>query len=170
MTAAVPFDWQLTDSYFVVAHLHYVLLGINVFPVVAALYYWFPKMSGRMLSERVGKWIFALMFIGMNLTFFPMHVTGMLGLPRRVYTYPSYRSWDGLNLSSTLGVAVFAVGALLLLIDILRALRHGERTGANPWGAPTLEWSVPSPPPPYNFAVLPTVRSALSAMGESTEE
>ena len=160
MTAAVPFDWQLTDSYFVVAHLHYVLLGINVFPVVAALYYWFPKMSGRMLSERVGKWIFALMFIGMNLTFFPMHVTGMLGLPRRVYTYPSYRSWDGLNLSSTLGVAVFAVGALLLLIDILRALRHGERTGANPWGAPTLEWSVPSPPPPYNFAVLPTVRSA----------
>ncbi len=160
MTAAVPFDWQLTDSYFVVAHLHYVLLGINVFPVFAALYYWFPKMTGRMLNDRTGRWVFGLLFIGMNLTFFPMHVTGMLGLPRRVYTYPSYGSWDGLNLASTIGVGVFALGFLLFLFDVVRALRRGAPAGNNPWDAPTLEWSVSSPPPPYNFAVMPTVHSA----------
>lgn len=160
MTASVPFDWQLTDSYFVVAHLHYVLLGINVFPVFAALYYWFPKITGRKLSEPVGRWVFTLMFIGMNLTFFLMHATGMLGMPRRVYTYPSYGVWDGLNLASTIGVAIFALGFLLFLGDVVRTLRRGERVGPNPWDAPTLEWSVPSPPPPYNFAVIPTVRSA----------
>ncbi len=159
MTAPVPFDWQLTDTYFVVAHLHYVLLGINVFPVFGALYYWLPKMTGRMLSERLGRWVFWLMFIGMNLAFFPMHITGMLGMPRRIYTYPSGMGWDAANLITTAGGYVFAVGVLLFLVDFVRSLRVGPPAGNNPWDAPTLEWSTTSPPPPYNFAVLPTVRS-----------
>ena len=159
MTAPVPFDWQLTDTYFVVAHLHYVLLGINVFPVFGALYYWLPKMTGRMLSERIGRWVFWLMFAGMNLAFFPMHITGMLGMPRRIYTYPSGMGWDFANLLITIGAYVFAAGVLLFLVDFIRSLRVGPRAGNNPWDAPTLEWSVTSPPPPYNFAVLPTVGS-----------
>jgi cytochrome c oxidase subunit I len=159
MTAPVPFDLQLTDTYFIVAHIHYVLLGINVFPVFGALYYWLPKMTGRMLSERLGRWVFWLMFIGMNLAFFPMHITGMLGMPRRIYTYPSGMGWDAANLISTVGAYVFAVGVLLFLVDLVRSLRVGPLAGNNPWDAPTLEWSTTSPPPPYNFAVLPTVRS-----------
>jgi cytochrome c oxidase subunit I len=159
MTAPVPFDLQLTDTYFVVAHLHYVLLGINVFPVFGALYYWLPKMTGRMLSERIGRWVFWLMFIGMNLAFFPMHITGMLGMPRRIYTYPAGMGWDTANLITSVGAYVFAVGVLLFLVDFVRSLRVGPPAGNNPWDAPTLEWSTTSPPPPYNFAVLPTVRS-----------
>ena len=159
MTAPVPFDWQLTDTYFVVAHLHYVLLGINVFPVFAALYYWVPKMSGRMMSERIGRWVFWLMFAGLNLAFFPMHITGMLGMPRRVYTYPSGMGWDGANLATSVGALVFAAGVLLFLVDLVRSLRTGPLAGDNPWDAPTLEWSTTSPPPSYNFAVLPTVRT-----------
>jgi cytochrome c oxidase subunit I len=159
MTAPVPFDWQLTDTYFVVAHLHYVLLGINVFPVFGALYYWMPKMSGRMMSERIGRWVFWLMFAGMNLAFFPMHITGMLGMPRRIYTYPSGMGWDGANLATSVGAIVFAAGVLLFLADLVRSLRVGPLAGDNPWDAPTLEWSTTSPPPAYNFAVLPTVRS-----------
>jgi heme/copper-type cytochrome/quinol oxidase subunit 1 len=159
MTAPVPFDWQLTDTYFVVAHLHYVLLGINVFPVFGALYYWMPKMSGRMMSERIGRWVFWLMFAGMNLAFFPMHITGMLGMPRRVYTYPSAMGWDGANLATSVGAIVFAAGVLLFLVDLARSLRVGPLAGDNPWDAPTLEWSTTSPPPAYNFAVLPTVRT-----------
>lgn len=159
MTAPVPFDWQLTQTYFLVAHLHYVLLGINVFPVFGALYYWLPKMTGRMLSERIGQWVFWLMFIGMNLAFFPMHITGMLGMPRRIYTYPAGMGWDAANLITTIGAYVFAVSVLLFLFDLFRSLRVGPPAGNNPWDAPTLEWSTTSPPPPYNFAVLPTVRS-----------
>jgi len=159
MTAAVPFDWQLTDNYFVVAHLHYVLIGINVFPVFAALYYWLPKMTGRMLSERYGRWVFWLMFIGANLAFFPMHISGMLGMPRRIYTYQSGLGWDTINLITSIGAYVFALGVLLFLLDFFRSLVVGPEAGDNPWDAPTLEWSVSSPPPPYNFAVIPTVRS-----------
>lgn len=159
MTASVPVDWQLTDTYFVVAHLHYVLIGINVFPVIGATYFWFPKMSGRMLDERLGRWNFWTLFIGFNLAFLPMHLTGLLGMPRRVYTYHAGMGWDTLNLITSMGSFVFAVGVLLFFINVLKSLRSGAPAGANPWDAPTLEWSVPSPPPPYNFAVIPTVAS-----------
>src|SRR5665213_83956 len=159
MTAAVPLDWQLTDTYFIVAHIHYVLVGINVFPVMGAFYFWLPKMTGRMLSERLGRWVFWLMFVGMNVAFFPMHIAGMLGMPRRVFTYPSGLGWDLPNLITTIGAFLFAAAVALFLFDFLRSLRVGAVAGDNPWDAPTLEWSVSSPPPAYNFTVLPTVRS-----------
>jgi len=159
MTASVPVDWQLTDTYFVVAHLHYVLIGINVFPVVGATYFWFPKFTGRMMDERLGRWNFWTMFLGFNLGFLPMHLTGLLGMPRRVYTYPDGMGWDILNLITSIGSFAFAIGVLLFFINCWRSLRHGEVAGDNPWGAPTLEWSTSSPPPPYNFAVIPTVAS-----------
>lgn len=157
MTASVPVDWQLTDTYFVVAHLHYVLLGINFFPVVGGFYYWFPKLTGRMLDERLGKWNFWTMFIGFNLGFFPMHIAGLLGMPRRVYTYPPGLGFEWPNLLTTVGSFLFAVGILLFLVNVVRSLKRGERAGPNPWDAPTLEWLTPSPPPAYNFAVIPTI-------------
>jgi cytochrome c oxidase subunit I len=159
MTASVPVDWQLTDTYFVVAHIHYVLIGINVFPVVGATYFWFPKMTGRLLDERLGRWNFWTMFIGFNLAFLPMHVTGLLGMPRRVYTYADYGGWGILNLVTSVGSFVFAAGVLLLFVNVARSLKNGREAGKNPWDAPTLEWSVSSPPPVYNFAVIPTVAS-----------
>ncbi|HEY5210045.1 MAG TPA: cytochrome c oxidase subunit I [Stellaceae bacterium] len=159
MTASVPVDWQLTDTYFIVAHIHYVLIGINVFPVCGGIYYWFPKMTGRMMNERLGRWNFWVMFIGFNLCFLPMHWTGLRGMPRRVYTYADGMGWDTLNLITSIGGFVFAAGVFLLVINVLHSLRHGRIAGANPWGAATLEWSVPSPPPPYNFAVIPQVAS-----------
>ncbi|HLH12617.1 MAG TPA: cytochrome c oxidase subunit I [Methylovirgula sp.] len=159
MTGSVPADWQLNDTYFVVAHIHYVLLGINVFPVCGALYYWFPKMTGRLLDERLGQWNFWTMFVGFNLAFLPMHLTGLLGMPRRIYTYPAGVGWDTLNMITTIGAFILAVGVLLLFINVVTSLIGGALAGANPWDAPTLEWSVPSPPPPYNFAVLPKVAS-----------
>jgi cytochrome c oxidase subunit I len=159
MTASVPVDWQLTDSYFVVAHLHYVLIGINVFPVVGAAYFWFPKMSGRLLDEQLGRWNFWTMFVGFNLAFLPMHLMGLLGMPRRVYTYHDYPGWGMLNLITSFGSFVFALGVLLFLVNVAKSLRVGAQAKPNPWDAPTLEWSVPSPPPPYNFAVIPTVAS-----------
>src|SRR3984957_4790423 len=159
MTGSVPVDWQLTDTYFVVAHLHYVLIGINVFPVVGATYFWFPKMSGRLLDERLGRWNFWTMFIGFNLAFLPMHLTGLMGMPRRVYTYAPDMGWTTLNLITSIGSFVFAIGVLLLFVNIARSGSRGRLAPDNPWDAPTLEWSVPSPPPPYNFAVIPTVAS-----------
>lgn len=159
MTAAVPFDWQLTDTYFVVAHLHYVLLGINVFPVIGGIYFWFPKFTGRTMSERLGKIGFWVMFVGFNVAFFPMHIAGLLGMPRRIYTYPPDMGWNTVNMVTSLGSFVFAFGVLIFLVDLLYSIRHGAVAGDNPWDAPTLEWSVSSPPPPYNFAVLPFVAS-----------
>jgi cytochrome c oxidase subunit I len=159
MTAALPFDWQLTDTYFVVAHIHYVLVGINVFPVVAAVYYWFPKMTGRMMSERLGRWNFWVMFIGFNVGFFPMHISGLLGMPRRIYTYAGGLGWDAANMVSSIGAYVFALGVLLFFINVIKSRRDGAIAGDNPWDASTLEWSVSSPPPEYNFLVIPTVRS-----------
>jgi heme/copper-type cytochrome/quinol oxidase subunit 1 len=159
MTAALPFDWQLTDTYFVVAHIHYVLIGINLFPVVAAVYYWFPKMTGRMMNERLGRWNFWVMFIGFNLGFFPMHISGLLGMPRRIYTYPGGLGWDAVNMVTSIGAYVFAIGVLLFFINVLKSRRDGAIAGDNPWDASTLEWSVSSPPPEYNFVVIPTVRS-----------
>ncbi|SEN03219.1 cytochrome c oxidase subunit 1/cytochrome c oxidase subunit I+III [Nitrosospira multiformis] len=159
MTAAVPLDWQLNETYFIVAHLHYVLLGINVFPVVGAIYYWFPKFTGRMMSEKLGKWSFWTMFIGFNAGFFPMHIAGLLGMPRRIYTYPSRMGWDEVNLITTVGSFIFAVGVLIFLVNVVLSVKRGARAGANPWDAPTLEWAVSSPPPAYNFATIPTIAS-----------
>jgi cytochrome c oxidase subunit 1/cytochrome c oxidase subunit I+III len=159
MFAVVPFDQQITDSYFVVAHFHYVLFGGAVFPILGGLYFWLPKMTGRMLSERTGKWSFWLVFIGMNLTFFPMHISGLLGMPRRVYTYQDGLGWDGWNLASSIGAYVLAAGLLLTLANILWSLRRGEPAPADPWGGETLEWATSSPPPEYNFVAIPTVHS-----------
>ena len=159
MTAAVPADFQLHGTYFVVAHIHYVLIGINLFAVLGALYFWFPKMTGRLLDERLGRWNFWTVFLGFNLAFLPMHWTGLLGMPRRIYTYPEGMGWSTVNLVTTIGAFILALGLLLLLINVLVSLRQGLVAGDNPWDAPTLEWAVSSPPPPYNFAVIPVVAS-----------
>ena len=170
MTASVPVDWQLTDTYFVVAHIHYVLIGINVFPVVGAIYYWFPKFTGHLLNERLGRWNFWIMFVGFNLGFFPMHLSGLFGMPRRIYTYPAELGWNDLNLITTLGAYLFAVGVLLLLVNIAISRRRGAIAGPNPWGAPTLEWAIPSPPPAYNFVVIPSVASRHPLWEEALDE
>ncbi len=173
MTGSVPVDWQLTETYFIVAHIHYVLIGINVFPVVGGIYYWFPKFTGRMLNERLGRWNFWVMFVGFNLAFLPMHLTGLHGMPRRIYTYPPGLGWTTLNLVTTIGAFLFALGVLLLLVNIAASLRRGTVAGANPWDASSLEWSVSSPPPPYNFAVIPHVASRYplweDRLGETTK-
>src|SRR6058998_3716712 len=159
MLAVAPFDWQLTDSYFVVAHFHFVLVGGLIFTIFAALYYWFPKATGRMLSERLGKWHFWLFTVGFNVTFVTMHLPGVLGMPRRIYTYPADRGWDILNLVTTLGVPLQALGVLIFVVNVVYSLRHGEPAGDNPWEAWTLEWATTSPPPAYNFATVPAVTS-----------
>ncbi|MGN6496192.1 MAG: cytochrome c oxidase subunit I, partial [Tsuneonella sp.] len=159
MTASVPADWQLTDTYFVVAHLHYVLIGINVFPVCGAIYMWFPKMTGRLMDERLGRWNFWTMFAGFNLGFLPMHLVGLFGMPRRVYTYDAGLGFSALNMVITIGSFLFAVGVLLFFVNVLRSWRSGAVAGSDPWQGPTLEWATSSPPPPYNFAVIPTIAS-----------
>lgn len=159
MLAVAPFDWQLSDSYFVVAHFHYVLIGGLLFTIFAAIYYWFPKVSGKMLSEKLGKWHFWVFVIGFNLTFAPQHVSGILGMPRRIYTYDPDRGWELWNLLSTIGVFFQAVGILFFVFNILWSLRRGKPAGQDPWDAWTLEWSTTSPPPDYNFEKLPAVRS-----------
>ncbi len=159
MFAIVPFDQQATDSYFVVAHFHYVLFGGAVFPVLAGLYYWFGKITGRMLDERLGRWSFWVVMVGFNVTFLPMHLLGLLGMPRRVYTYQSGLGWDGWNMLETVGSYVLLVGLSLTAFNVIRALRQGPRAPDNPWGGDTLEWATTSPPQDYNFAVVPTVHS-----------
>jgi heme/copper-type cytochrome/quinol oxidase subunit 1 len=157
MLAAVSLDTQVHDSYFVVAHLHYVLLGGAVFPLFGAFYYWFPKFVGRMMSERLGRWSFWLMFIGFNVAFFPMHLLGLQGMPRRIYTYPAEMGWGGLNLLATIGALTLAAGVLLTLVNAVRSARRGELAGPDPWGAGTLEWLAQSPPRTCNFPALPVV-------------
>jgi cytochrome c oxidase subunit I+III len=157
MTAAVPFDLQATDTYFVVGHIHYVLAGGTVFGVLAALYYWYPKMFGRMLSERLGKLSFGLTFIGFNVAFFPMHIAGLLGMPRRIYTYSADSGWAAANMASTIGAYVFAIGLAVTLYNIARSRFAGAPAGANPWGAASLEWLAASPPERFNFARIPIV-------------
>jgi cytochrome c oxidase subunit I+III len=160
MVALVPFDQQVHDTYFVVAHFHYVLIGGVIFPLLAGFAYWLPKISGRMLNERLGRWGFWLSFIGFNVTFFPMHIMGFAGMPRRVYTYPASLRLDDLNLMATIGSFVLAAGLLLFFIDVGLSLKSGSSpAGSDPWGGDTLEWGTESPPPQYSHWSPPTVRS-----------
>jgi cytochrome c oxidase subunit I len=159
MLAVVPFNWQVTDSYFVVAHFHYVLVGSLVVTIFGAIYYWFPKVTGRLLSERLGRWHFWLFVVGFNVTFLPMHWLGMMGMPRRIYTYPADRGWDFWNLVASLGVLFQAAAILVFLVNIMMSLRRGAPAGDDPWDAWTLEWATTSPPPAYNFDVVPVVSS-----------
>ena len=157
--AIVPFDYQVTDTYFVVAHLHYVLFGGSVFGIFAGIYYWFPKITGKLLNERLAQVHFWLMLIGLNVTFFPMHILGLLGMPRRIYTYPGNLGWNELNLIATVGAFTIGISILVFVWNFIVTLRSGQAAGTDPWNAFTLEWDTDSPPKPYNFAEIPTVRS-----------
>ncbi|SDS60562.1 cytochrome c oxidase subunit I [Actinopolymorpha singaporensis] len=159
MFAVVPFDQQVTDSYFVVAHFHYVLFGGAVMPMLAGWFYWWPKFTGRMTHRKASIWSFVWVFVGFNLTFFPMHIAGLLGMPRRIYTYEPGLGWTPYNLVSTIGGYVLAVGFLLTLGVLLHSYLRGEKAPDDPWGSNTLEWATSSPPQPYNFPVIPTVHS-----------
>jgi heme/copper-type cytochrome/quinol oxidase subunit 1 len=153
----VPIDWQLTDSYFVVAHIHYVLLGGTLFGMLAGAYYWFPKVSGRLLSERIGRWHFWLMVFGFNGTFLGMHLLGILGMPRRAYTYMNRPPLPTLHLISSLSAFVLAGAVLLFVWNVIVSWRHGAVAGDNPWDGWTLEWATPSPPPAANFDRVPPI-------------
>jgi cytochrome c oxidase subunit I len=159
MLAVFPVDWQLHDSYFVVAHLHYVLFGGSVFGIFAGVYYWFPKMTGRMMSEGLGKLSFWVMFVGFNLTFLVQHSAGLSGMPRRIYDYPESAGWWGYNLASTIGSFMLGIGVLITVVNVLISYRRGKVAGNDPWHGNTLEWFVQSPPPENNFDVVPRVRS-----------
>jgi cytochrome c oxidase subunit I len=158
--AVAPFDWQLHDSYFVVAHFHFTLVGGLVFGLFAGMYYWFPKVSGRLLNEKLGQWHFWLFCIGFNMTFIPLHFAGMLGMPRRIYTYYPGRGWELWNFIATIGVFFQAAGIFCFVWNVLRSSLRGQRAGDDPWDAWTLEWATASPPPEYNFEKLPVVRSS----------
>jgi cytochrome c oxidase subunit I len=159
LLAIFPVDWQLTDTYFVVAHLHYVLFGGSVFGIFAGLYYWFPKMSGRLMSEGLGKLSFWTMFVGFNMTFLVQHSAGLSGMPRRIYEYSKALHVTGYNLVSTIGSFILGVGVLITVINVLISIRSGRKAGNDPWHGNTLEWFVSSPPPDNNFDVVPRVRS-----------
>jgi cytochrome c oxidase subunit 1 len=157
--AVVPADYQQTDTYYIVAHFHYVLFGGAIFGLFAGIYYWWPKITGKLLSESIGKTHFWLMLLGFNLTFAPFHILGLQGMARRIYTYPEGRGWDVWNMMSTIGAFVIAVSILAFLYNVVRTRRRGMEAGADPWDARTLEWSIPSPPPPHNFDEIPVVHS-----------
>ncbi len=159
MLGCAPFDWQLNDSYFVIAHFHYVIVGGIVFGVFAGFYYWFPKATGRLLNTRLGLWHFWVFTIGFHLTFDPQHFLGILGMPRRIYTYQEGRGWEFLNMLSTIGAIIQGIGAIIFIINMIWSARKGKIAGDDPWDAWTLEWTTTSPPPEYNFEEIPEVRS-----------
>ena len=168
--AAIPFDQQLTDSYYVVAHFHYVIFGAAVFPILGGIYYWFPKVTGRMYHERVGQASFWLTFLGTSLTFFPMHIVGLLGMPRRQYTYEPDLGWTGYNLIETIGSYLLAAGLIMVVANLAVSLRRGAPAGNDPFGGDTLEWSTTSPPPHYNYAVIPRVTSPYAMWDREDRE
>ena len=157
--AIVPFDYQVTDSYFVVSHIHYVLFGGSVFAIFAGFYYWFPKITGKFLGERLAQVHFWLMLVGMNLAFFPMHIMGLLGMPRRVYTYPATSGWNELNMLATIGAFMIGISIMVFLYNLIASLKNGQKASTDPWDAFTLEWDTSSPPKKYNFLNIPVVRS-----------
>ena len=157
--AVLPVDWQITDSYYVVAHIHYVLFGGAIFGLFSGIYYWFPKMFGRRLGETLGKWHFWVMFLGMNLVFMPMHVLGIEGMPRRIYTYGAGRGWEIWNFVETIGAFLVATAILIFVVNYILTMMKEQTNEMDPWDAFTLEWTTSSPPPNYNFAEIPTVRS-----------
>jgi cytochrome c oxidase subunit 1 len=159
MHSSPPADLQQTDTYFIVAHFHYVLFGGSIFGLFSGIYHYFPKMTGRLASEKLGSISFWIMFVGFNLTFFPMHFSGLMGMPRRIYTYDANQGYSGFNMASTIGTAILIVGIALSLWNFIKSRKSGEVAGNDPWEAGTLEWSIPSPPPDYNFAELPRVTS-----------
>jgi cytochrome c oxidase subunit I len=169
-TGIIPVDWQVHNTYFVVAHLHYVLIGSNVFPVFAGFYYWLPKMTGRMMNERLGKISFWVMFIGFNVAFFPMHNAGLLGMPRRIYTYAESAGFDGVNELITTGAFVLGIGILISMINFIYSLKKGALAGRNPWGADTLEWSTDSPPKVFGSEHIPVVTSRHPLWDDFEEE
>jgi cytochrome c oxidase subunit I len=158
--ASPAMDFAIHDTYWVVAHIHYVLFGGTVFGIMAAMYYWFPKITGRMLNRRLGLWHFWLQFVGFNLTFFPMHFLGLKGMPRRIADYPADRGWSTLNLMASMGALIIAAAMIVFLVNVIRTLRGPRNAPADPWLGNTLEWATTSPPPPHNFDRLPEVRSA----------
>jgi cytochrome c oxidase subunit 1/cytochrome c oxidase subunit I+III len=160
MFLAIPFDQQVTDTYFVIAHFHYIIFGAAVFPLFGGMYYWFPKVTGKLYFERPGQISFWILFVGTNLLFFPMHIVGLLGMPRRVYTYPKGLGWTAYNLAETIGGFVTLAGILVLLGNLLVSYFRGAPAGPDPWHGPTLEWTTSSPPPDYDYAVIPKVTSA----------
>ena len=160
MVASVPLDTQVHDTYFVVAHFHYVLIGGAVFPLMGAIYYWYPKIVGRLMSEQLGQWVVGLVSVGFNLTFFPMHILGLQGMTRRIYTYQPDMGWAGMNLFVSLSALILAAGFALFFFDAVRSASRGAPAGDNPWHAATLEWATASPPPSYNFDRMPVVLSA----------
>jgi heme/copper-type cytochrome/quinol oxidase subunit 1 len=157
--ATIPVDWQVTDTYYVVSHIHYVLFGGAIFGLFAGIYYWLPKISGRILDEALAKWHFWLMFVGMNAVFFPMHILGLLGMPRRIYTYGTGLGWDTWNLFETVGAFIVALSILIFLINFFRTMSRPATAPGDPWDGFTLEWSTSSPPPSYNFEKIPDVGS-----------
>jgi cytochrome c oxidase subunit I len=157
--AVVPANTQQNDTYYVVAHFHYVLFGGALFGIFSGIYYWWPKMTGKFLNEGIGRWHFWLMLIGMNMTFGPMHIVGLNGMPRRIYTYPEGMGWDFWNLFMTVGAFVIALSILIFMYNVWVTIRSGERAPEDPWDGRTLEWTIPSPPPEYNFKEIPTVRA-----------
>ncbi|HET8757665.1 MAG TPA: cytochrome c oxidase subunit I [Solirubrobacteraceae bacterium] len=170
MFAAIPFDQQAHDTYFVVAHFHYVIFGAAVFPILGGIYYWFPKLTGRMYHERAGQASFWLTFAGTMLTFFPMHIVGLLGMPRRTYTYEPGLGWTALNLIETLGAYLLASGLLLMVANLVISRFRGPPSGDDPWGGDTLEWATTSPPRPYNFPVIPKVTSPYAMWDKEDRE